>query len=55
MSLRSQVRLGEMSDYMPGFKRLMDASEPGTVDEPSRWFVGFFTKQKTLEMVAAGV
>lgn len=44
-----------MSDYMPDFERLMDTSEPGSVDEPSRRFAGFFTKQETLEMVAAGV
>jgi hypothetical protein len=33
--------LGEMFDYMPGFKRLMDISEPDTMDELCR-FAGFF-------------
>ena len=37
--------LGEMFDYMPGFKRLMDISEPDT----------FFHYAKILEMVAAGI
>jgi hypothetical protein len=30
-----------MFDYMPGFKRLMDISEPDTMDELCR-FAGFF-------------
>jgi len=47
--------LGEMFDYMPGFKRLMDTSEPGTMDELSRRFTGFFHHAKILEMVAAGI
>ena len=32
--------LGEMFDYMPGFKRLMDTAEPGTIDELCRRFAG---------------
>ena len=47
--------LGEMFDYMPGFKRLMDTSEPGTMDELCRRFAGFFRYAKILEMVAAGI
>ena len=47
--------LGEMFDYMPGFKRLMDTSEPGTMDGLSRRFTGFFHYAKILEMVAAGI
>jgi hypothetical protein len=34
--------LGEMFDYMPGFKRLMDTAEPATMDELCRRFAGFF-------------
>jgi hypothetical protein len=47
--------LGEMFDYMPGFKRLMDISEPDTMDELCRRFSGFFHYAKILEMVAAGI
>ena len=47
--------LGEMFDYIPGFKRLMDTSEPGTMDELCRRFAGFFRYAKILEMVAAGI
>ena len=47
--------LGEMFDYMPGFKRLMDISEPDTMDELCRRFAGFFRYAKILEMVAAGI
>jgi len=46
--------LGEMF-YMPGFKRLMDISEPDTMDELCRRFTGFFRYAKILEMVAAGI
>jgi hypothetical protein len=46
--------LGEMFDYMPGFKRLMDISEPDTMDELCR-FAGFFHYAQILEMVAAGI
>ena len=46
--------LGEMFDYMPGFKRLMDISEPDTMDELCR-FAGFFHYAKILEMVAARI
>ena len=47
--------LGEMFDYMPGFKRLMDISEPDTMDELCRRFAGFFHYAQILEMVAAGI
>lgn len=40
---------------MPGFKRLMDTSEPGTMDELCRRFTGFFRYAKILEMVTAGI
>ena len=41
--------LGEMFDYMPGFKRLMDISEPDTMDELCRQFAGFFRYAKSLK------
>jgi hypothetical protein len=41
MSRNDLTILGEMFDYMPGFKRLMDISEPDTMDELCR-FAGFF-------------
>ena len=44
-----------MFDYMLGFKRLMDISEPDTMDELCRQFAGFFRYAKILEMVAAGI
>lgn len=47
--------LAEMFDYMPGFKRLMDTSEPDTMDGLCRRFAGFFHYAKILEMVAAGI
>ena len=47
--------LGEMFDYMPGFKRLMDISEPDTMDELCRRFSRFFHYAKIIEMVAAGI
>jgi hypothetical protein len=47
--------LGEMFDYVPGFKRLMDTSEPGTMDELCRRLPGFFHYAKILGMVEAGI
>ena len=32
--------LGEMFDYAPGSKRLVDTPEPGTIDELCRRFAG---------------
>jgi len=32
--------LGEMFDYTPGSKRLVDTPEPGTIDELCRRFAG---------------
>jgi len=45
----------DMADYLPAFKRLMDTSEPDTMDELCRRFAGFFHYAKILEMVAAGI
>jgi hypothetical protein len=47
--------LGEMFDYMPGFKRLMNTSESDTMDELCWRFAGFFHYAKILETVAAGI
>jgi hypothetical protein len=41
--------LGEMFDHMPGFKRLMDTSEPGNMDELCRRLPAFFATQKSLK------
>ena len=47
--------LGEMLDYMPGFKRLMDTSQRGEMDELCRRFPWFYRYAKILESVAAGI
>jgi hypothetical protein len=47
--------LGEMVDYMPGFKRLMDTSQQGEMDELSRRFPWFHHYGKILESIAAGI
>jgi hypothetical protein len=47
--------LGEMLDYMPGFKRLMDTSHGGEMDELCRRFPSFYRYAKILESVAAGI
>ena len=47
--------LGEMLDYMPGFKRLMDTSQRGDMDELCRRFPSFYRYAKILESVAAGI
>ena len=47
--------LGEMLDYMPGFKRLMDTSQRGEMDELCRRFPWFYRCAKLLESLAAGI
>jgi len=47
--------LGEMADYMPGFKRLMDTSQRGEMDELCRRFAWFYHYAKMLESLAAGI
>lgn len=47
--------LGEMADYMPGFKRLMDASPHGSLDELCVRFPWFYRYAKVLERVAAAI
>jgi hypothetical protein len=46
--------LGEMLDYMPEFKLLLDSGH-GTMDELCRRFAGFYRYAKILETVAAGI
>ncbi len=45
----------EMTDYMPGFKRLMDTSTQGEMDALWQRFSGLFRYAKILERVAAGI
>ena len=40
---------------MPDFKRLMDSSKPGALDELGRRFSGFYRYAKILEAVASGI
>ena len=47
--------LAEMADLMPDFKRLMDSSKPGGLDELDRRFAGFYRYAKILEAVASGI
>ena len=47
--------LAEMADLMPDFKRLMDSSKPGALDELGRRFAGFHRYAKILEAVASGI
>jgi hypothetical protein len=53
---RDDIRIfAEMADLMPDFKRLMDGSKPGALDELGRRFAGFYRYAKILEAVAAGI
>ena len=47
--------MGEMFEYMPGFKRLMDTSQRGEMDDLCRRFPWFYHYAKILESVAAGI
>ena len=47
--------LRDMFDYMPGFKRLMDTSQKGEMDELCRRFPGFSHYATILESLAAGI
>jgi hypothetical protein len=47
--------LTEMFDYMPGFKRLLDTSPGGELDELCARFPGFYRYAKILEKLAAGI
>ncbi|MBZ5623089.1 MAG: arylsulfatase regulator [Acidobacteriia bacterium] len=44
--------MGDMSDYMPEFNRLMDTSSREEMDALSARFPGFYYYGKILEMVA---
>ena len=46
---------GEMADYMPGFKRIMDTTGPGDMDELCERFEGFYRYAKILETIAGGI
>ncbi|MGA9391850.1 MAG: hypothetical protein WBV69_15560 [Candidatus Sulfotelmatobacter sp.] len=46
---------GEMSDYMPEFKRLIDTSQRGEMDELCRRFPWFYRYAKILESLAAAI
>lgn len=45
----------EMIDHMPAFKRLMDTSPQGEMDELCRRFPAFYYYAKILEAVATGI
>lgn len=44
-----------MLDYMPGFKRLMDTSQQGEMDELCRRFPWFYRYATILESLAKGI
>lgn len=46
---------GEMVDYMPGFKQLMDTSQQDEIDELSRRFPCFHYYGKILEGLATAI
>lgn len=47
--------MGAMSDHMPEFKRLLDAAEPGELDELGRRFPAFGHYAAVLTAVAAAI
>ena len=47
--------LGQMFDFMPAFRRLMDTSKHGELDVLCRRFDGLYHYAKILETVAAGL
>ena len=47
--------MGEMYEQTPGFKRLLDTSTRGEMDELCARFPGFYRYAKILEAVAAGI
>jgi hypothetical protein len=44
-----------MADLMPGFKRVMDISDRGAMDELSKRYVGFYRYAKILEGLAGDI
>ncbi len=46
---------GEMADYMPGFKRLMDTCSPDEVDGLCEAFPDFYRYARILERIANGI
>jgi ssDNA-binding Zn-finger/Zn-ribbon topoisomerase 1 len=49
------MSVGELLDYMPGFKRLMNTSQRNEMDEPCRRLQWFYRYAKILESVAVTV
>ena len=47
--------VGEMFDFMPAFRRLMDTSKHGELDVLCRRFDGLYHYAQILETVAAGL
>ncbi len=46
---------GEMADYMPGFRRVMDTSTRAELDALCESFPEFFRYAKILERIAEGI
>ena len=46
---------GEMADYMPSFKRLMDTCTRDQMDGLCESFPGFYRYAKILEQIAEGI
>ena len=47
--------LQEMTDYMDGFKHLLDTAKPGDMDTLIQRFDGFYRFAKLLEHLAEGI
>ena len=46
---------GEMADYMPGFKRLMDTCTRDEMDDLCEYFPDSYRYAKILEQIAEGI
>ena len=61
--MQNLIRTGEddvtvmvaMADHLPKFKRLLDTTQPGDMDELARKFTGFHRYAKILENLAGGI
>ncbi len=49
------VIIGEMFDYMPSFKQLIDTTTPSEMDDLCDRFEGFYRYAKILEALADGI
>jgi hypothetical protein len=47
--------LAAMADHMPAFKRLLDITQPGDMDELTRRFTGFCRFSQILGTLATGI